>query len=72
MSGYLKNNLKFFSVIFSAAFLVYAKSSAAWTSAHLFNVNVTVDLAESGPSTVTTVSAPSTQPCPVCTAAAPA
>ena len=54
MKGYLKNILRFIVLPNCWISLFCATPAAAWTSAHLFNVSVTVDLASSGPSTVTT------------------
>ena len=54
MKGYLKNILRVVALLGCWISLFYAAPAGAWTSAHLFNVSVTVDLASSGPSTVTT------------------
>lgn len=56
MSGYLKNNLKVFAPmgVLAVLLLTVPKTAVSWTSAHLFNVTVTADIASTGPSTVTT------------------
>lgn len=54
MDEYIKNNLRFLRFFGIAIIILAASSSHAWTSAHLFNVTVTADIAPSGPSTVTT------------------
>ncbi len=54
MNGYLKNYLRVIQAFSILTVLASALPVSAWTSAHLFNVAITVDMASEGPSIVTT------------------